>query len=118
MFVDPPHIRRYFPSLKFPQPRSTDSAQPSLTSNPQFAARNNLSDLGMLLPELCFRQPIESQDLRKCNLGPDGKRYEPMDYMTTRDWAELVSEEYPALEHILKCCVFCAFEEEADWDLV
>jgi len=35
--------------------------------------------------------------------------------MTARDWSETVCEEEPALEQIIKCCIFCAFEEKVDW---
>jgi len=82
----------------------------------RFAVRNSLSNLGILLLELCFGQAIESQDIRKCYLGADGKAHEGTNYMTARDWAEIVCDEEPALEHIIKCCVFCVFEEKADWD--
>jgi hypothetical protein len=32
--------------------------------------------------------------------------------MTALYWADMVCEEDPALEHIVKCCVFCIFEEK------
>jgi hypothetical protein len=82
----------------------------------RFSARNMLSNLGILLLELCFGGAIEEQDIWKSYLRPDGKPHQATNYMAARDWAEMVSEEDPALEHIIKCCVFCIFEEKADWE--
>jgi hypothetical protein len=79
-------------------------------------ARNSLSNLGILLLELCFGQPIESQAFRKDYLGQDGKPHNSTDYLTAVYWADMVCEEDPALEHIVKCCMFCIFEEKADWN--
>jgi hypothetical protein len=116
VFVDRPYIRHYFQSLKSARPCSTASILPKLHPHPRFVARNSLSNLGILLLKLCFSQPIESQDLRKFHLAPDGKPCDRTDYMTARDWADLVCEEDPALEHIVKCCAFCIVEEKADWN--
>jgi hypothetical protein len=113
VFVDRPYIRHSFPSLKTPQPCSSATTQTPLP--PRAMARNSLNNLGILLLELCFGQPIESQAIRKLYLGPDGKPHNATDYMTALLWADLVCEEDPALEHIVKCCVFCIFEEKADW---
>lgn len=52
----------------------------------RLAVRNSLSNLGILLLELCFGQTIETQELRKPYLGSDGKPGEYTDYMTARDW--------------------------------
>ena len=109
VFVDRPYIRHSFPSLKSCQPCS-NKEQPLLP--PGFLARNSLSNLGILLLELCFGQPIESQAFRNIYLGPDGKPHNSTDYMTALYWADMVCEEDPALEHIVKCCVFCIFEEK------
>lgn len=114
VFVDRPYIRHSFASLKSSQPCSNATTQPSLS--PGFMARNSLSNLGILLLELCFGQPIESQAIRKIYLGPDGKPHNSTDYMTALLWADMVYEEDPALEHIVKCCVFCIFEEKPDWN--
>ncbi|KAE9366234.1 hypothetical protein N431DRAFT_351599 [Stipitochalara longipes BDJ] len=114
VFVDRPYIRHSFPSLKSCQPCLNSIAQPSLP--PGFMARNSLSNLGILLLELCFGQPIENQTFRNIYLGPDGKPHNSTDYMTALYWADMVCEEDPALEHVVKCCVFCIFEEKADWN--
>jgi hypothetical protein len=41
-----------------------------------FSARNMLSNLGILLLELCFGGAIEEQDIWKSYLGPDGKPHQ------------------------------------------
>lgn len=113
VLVEQPYIRHSFSSTKTSRP---PSESPTPTPANRFAVRNSLNTLGILLLELCFGQSIEDQEIRKCYLGPDGKPHAGTDYMTARDWAEMVCEEEPALESIIKCCVFCAFEEKADWD--
>jgi hypothetical protein len=115
IFVDRPYIRHSFRSLKSAQSCSPGFVQPMLSSHPRFVARNSLSNLGIPLLDLCFGQPIETQDFRNCHLGPDGKPYDSTDYMTARDGADSVCEKDPALEHIIKCCVFCVFKEKVDW---
>ena len=30
--------------------------------------------------------------------------------------AEFIDQEEPAFEQIIKCCVFCIFDEKADWE--
>jgi hypothetical protein len=110
--VDYPYLNHLFRSNKRPQtppaPRKTGLAA-------RFAARDSLSSLGILLLELCFGETIENQHLRKRYLAQDGQSLCGTDYLTARDWAEMVSEEEPALENIIKCCIFCTFEEKADW---
>ena len=105
-----PYINHSFPSKKSPR----TSSEP-LTAGSRFADRESLSNLGILLLELCFGQPIESQEIRKRHLGSDGKPHSGTDYMTARDWTEMVFEEDPAFEHIIRCCVSCIFEEKPDW---
>jgi hypothetical protein len=109
VLIDYPYVRQSFCSVK----RAAQSLAPGQA---RFAARNSLSHLGILLLELCFGEAIEKQDIWKSYLGSDGKPHQGTDYMAARDWAELVCEEEPALEHIIKCCVFCIFEEKADWE--
>jgi hypothetical protein len=117
VFVDRPYIRHCFPSLKSSQSCSNAGRTlAQLSLRPGFMARNSLSNLGILLLELCFGQPIESQAFRKDYLGQDGKPHNSTDYLTAVYWADMVCEEDPALEHIVKCCMFCIFEEKADWN--
>jgi hypothetical protein len=110
--INHPYIEFPFKSSKIPQtasePRKTGRAA-------RFAVRDSLSSLGILLLELCFGETIESQHLRTRYLGQDGQSICGTDYLTAHDWAELVYEEELALESVIKCCVFCNFEEKADW---
>lgn len=113
IFFDYPFVRHSFPSVKSYQNPTGFTDKPPAT---RFVTRNSISNLGIILLELCFGQAIEQQKFRKAYLGPDGKPHEWTDYMTSRDWVEIVAEEDPALEPIIKCCVFCTFEEKADWE--
>lgn len=80
----------------------------------RLATRTSLDNLGILLLELCFGQPIEIQEIRKRYL-VDGKPHQGTDYMTAREWADEVWEEDPKLEPIIRSCLFCPFEEKPDW---
>jgi hypothetical protein len=73
-------------------------------------ARNNFINLGILLLHLCFGQLIESEPTREVYLGPDCKSRKAADYITAISWADLVCEEDPALEHIVKRVVCCIVE--------
>ena len=77
--------------------------------------RDSLSNLGILLLELLFNQPVESQEFRNLYLGQDGKPHEQTNYMTALHWSDMVWEEEPELESVVKCCISCIFEEKADW---
>lgn len=79
VIVEHPYIKHSFQSSK-----DVDMASSSTVD--RLAVRNSLSNLGILLLELCFGQTIETQELRKPYLGPDGKPGEYTDYMTARDW--------------------------------
>jgi len=112
VLLDQPYIQQTFPtSQNESMPRSPATSQPST-----YAARNSLTSLGILLLELCFGQPIENQDFRKSHLGADGKSHSGTNFLTAIDWAETVGDEEPALEPIIRCCIFCMFEEKADWE--
>ena len=112
VLVDDPYIVHFFPS-KGSHNTASEPLKPA--AGTRFADRESLSNLGILLLELCFGQPIESQEIRKRHLGFDGKPHSGTDYMTARDWTEMVFEEDPAFEHIIRCCVYCIFEEKPDW---
>ncbi|ESZ95287.1 hypothetical protein SBOR_4314 [Sclerotinia borealis F-4128] len=77
--------------------------------------KQSLHDLGIVLLELCFGQRIEEQAIRQ-NFLVDGKEHANTNYLTALDWADAVCEQEPALEHVIKCCMFCIFEEKANWD--
>lgn len=112
VLLEQPYISHSFTSTRYPQ-MPPDSSKTGLSA--RFATRDSLSSLGILLLELCFGETIESQHLRKSHLGQDGEPLRGTDYLTARDWTEMVYEEEPALENIIRCCVFCIFEEKADW---
>ena len=112
VLFEQPYISQSFRSTRSPQ-TPPESSKTGLSA--RFATRDSLSSLGILLLELCFGETIESQDLRKSHMGQDGQPLGGTDYLTARDWAEMVYEEEPALESIIRCCVFCTFEEKADW---
>lgn len=112
VLVEHPYIKHSFSSSKDSDP----SQPPTPQAADRLAVRNSLSNLGILLLELCFGQTIETQELRKPYLGPDGKPGEYTDYLTARDWLESLDTEEPAFEQIVKCCMFCIFDEKADWE--
>lgn len=112
VLLEQPYISHLFRSTKYPQ-TAPERSKTGLSA--RFATRDSLSSLGILLLELCFGETIESQHLRKSHLGLDGQPLGGTDYLTARDWAEMVYEEEPALESIIRRCVFCTFEEKADW---
>ncbi|RDW77567.1 hypothetical protein BP6252_05620 [Coleophoma cylindrospora] len=109
VFLEHPYIRHDFSSVGLcPKSQSTDPRD-------RFIVRNSLNGLGILLLELCFGQSIETQEVWKEHLGSDGHAHPGTRYLAARDWAELVYGEDPALQHIIKRCVLCLFEEKADW---
>jgi len=112
VLVDRPYIFHSFKPARYSQ---TARARSERGSSSRFATRDSLSSLGILLLELCFGETIESQHLRERHLGQDGQPIAGTDFLTAYDWVEMVSEEDPALENVIKCCVFCNFPEKADW---
>ncbi len=108
IIVDYPYIKHSFST----EPAA--STKPSHTIDSRFATRNSLSNLGILLLELCFGQPIEKQEIRKQYLGADGKAHQGTDFMTALAWSDMVWEEDPMLEPIIRSCLCCMFEEKPD----
>jgi hypothetical protein len=112
--ADQPYIRHAFPSSKiFPRPNPEDvSLQPTLPHS----TRNSLVDLGILLLELCFGQPIETQTHLRDPYLMDGKAHNGTDFLTARDWVYAVGEEAgEEFENAVKCCVQCHFDGKLDW---
>jgi hypothetical protein len=112
--ADQPYIRHAFPSSKiFPRPNPEDvSLQPTLPHS----TRNSLVDLGILLLELCFGQPIETQTHLRDPYLMDGKAHNGTDFLTARDWVYAVGEEAgEEFENAVKCCVQCHFVGKLDW---
>lgn len=110
--LEHPYIKHSFPSAKRCSPTQEDNVIPPPT---RFSVRNSLANLGIILLELCFDQTIESHIYWGRYL-VNGVPHEYTDYMTARDWIEIVGEQEPALEPIIRCCVLCVFEEKADWE--
>ncbi|KAH7400307.1 hypothetical protein BKA64DRAFT_599928 [Cadophora sp. MPI-SDFR-AT-0126] len=112
--LDQPYVRHCFDA---PSPQGTTSNSHSTAQSEtelRYATRTSLDNLGILLLELCFGQAIETTPIRKRYL-VDGKSHQGTDYMTARDWVEMVWEKEPKLESIIKCCLFQPFEEKSDW---
>lgn len=111
ILLDHPYIKHEFAAS------NSDLTRPCNDACNPLMARNSLSNLGILLLELCFGETIETQEkLRRPYLNRDGNANDYTDFMTARDWAEFVDQEEPDLEQIVKSCVFCNFEMKANWD--
>jgi hypothetical protein len=118
VLIEDPYICSSFSSRKN-SPRRTplNTSQEPKNQMPKsrFATRNSISQLGILLLELCFSSSISDAPMRNLYLS-NGQEHAGTDYMTALDWAEMVGEEEPGLEGVIKSCVFCVFEEKADWE--
>ncbi|KAM0310637.1 hypothetical protein ACHAO8_007936 [Botrytis cinerea] len=112
ILIDQPHLPHSFLSTKS---QSIIPVQTPNFSSPTTTVKKSLSDLGIVLLELCFGQRIEEQSIRQEFL-VDGKEHARTNYLTALEWADAVYEQEPALEHVIKCCMFCIFEEKANWD--
>ena len=114
VLADQPYVRHAFPSSKILPGPTIESEALQLTL--PHTTRNSLVDLGILLLELCFGQPIEKQtDLREQYL-MDGKAHNGTDFLTARDWVYAVGEEAgEEFENVVKCCVQCNFDGKLDW---
>ncbi|KAJ8064827.1 hypothetical protein OCU04_007135 [Sclerotinia nivalis] len=109
--IDQPYLPQSFLSTK------CQSTPPGHTPkvNSTTVVKKSLNDLGIVLLELCFGQRIEEQSIREDFL-VDGKEHANTNYLTALEWTDAVCEQEPALEHVIKCCMFCIFEEKASWD--
>ncbi|KAF7904461.1 hypothetical protein EAF00_001795 [Botryotinia globosa] len=112
ILFDQPHLPRSFFSTKC---QSIPLDQTTNLSSPITAIKKPLKDLGIILLELCFGQRIEEKSIWQDFL-VDGKEHASTNYLAALEWADAVREQEPALEHVIKCCLFCTFEEEATWD--
>jgi hypothetical protein len=116
VILEHPYVRHSFEAVNSIQPSSVSSASlPGDRFAARIATRNSLSSLGIVLLELCFGQVIEDQPRWKHHLGADGMPHDGTDYMTARDWAEMVCDQEPEFDSIIKKCVHWTFEEKADW---
>ncbi|TVY18081.1 hypothetical protein LARI1_G003501 [Lachnellula arida] len=97
VFVDEPYISHDFAAITTQPPKPSPA--------PRVLPRKTLSSLGILLLELCFGEPIESQtELRKGHLSSDGKALEGTDYLTAIEWLDKVAEEEPKMAPVIKWC--------------
>lgn len=114
MTLDHPYLRHSFPGPSTGCKPTT--IQPQSDLDFRIAARASLDNLGILLLELCFGQPIETQKLREKHL-VEGKPHQGTDMMTARDLADtnMLWEEDPMLESIVRSCLFPPFEDKPDW---
>ncbi|TGO22787.1 hypothetical protein BPAE_0155g00250 [Botrytis paeoniae] len=112
ILIDQPHLSHSFLSTRY---QSTPPGQTPNLSSSTTTVKKSLNDLGIVLLELCFGQRIEGQSIRQDFL-VDGKEHAGTNYLTALEWADAVCEQEPALEHVIKCCMFCIFEEKANWD--
>lgn len=112
--VDQPYISHSFPSVKSRNKSSGSAADEDRNNTPP---RESLSNLGILLLELCCNQAIENQtDLRKRHLSSDGQAIGGTDYLTAIDWLDTVQHELePKMLPIIKWCIFCLFEGKPNW---
>ncbi|CAG8956661.1 hypothetical protein HYFRA_00012205 [Hymenoscyphus fraxineus] len=109
--LEHPYIRHSFPSSKQGNVAQENNGNPPIT---RFATKESLANLGILLLELCFDQPVESC-ISWGNYLVNGIAHNKTDYLTAREWVDSVGGQEPDLEPIIRCCVNCSFERPADW---
>jgi hypothetical protein len=109
--AEQPYLAHSFLSTKYHKSNLESTRRANSTTN----VKKSLNDLGIILLELCFGQCIEEQLIRE-NFLVDGKEHTNTDYLTALEWAEMVQEQEPALDHVIKACMFCIFEEKPSWD--
>jgi hypothetical protein len=113
VLIEHPYISHPFLSNKAPQPSLEPANQAPCE---RMAVKSSLSNLGILLLELSFRQTIESYYMRQDYFGADGKPHQSTDYLTALAWSDKVSEEEPSLGNIIECCLKFIFPVKADWN--
>ncbi|KAK0102753.1 hypothetical protein ONS95_006351 [Cadophora gregata] len=82
--LDHPYVRHSFTPTSCPSTNTTQSE-----TELRHATRASLVNLGILLLELCFGQPIESTAIRKKHF-VNGSPHPGTDFLTARDWVENV----------------------------
>jgi hypothetical protein len=119
ILADQPYILQSFSSKKIFHPMTSDeeSTPPALFYSKRISTRSSLVQLGIVLLELCFGQPIEKQTELRSQYLMDGKAHNDTDYLTARDWIYEVGEEAgEEFEKAVKCCVLCNFDAKLDWE--
>jgi len=111
VLADQPYIYHFFPSTKLPSVTSSDAGVTPPTSG--FATRASLTNLGILLLELCFGQAIETIDHRNEFL-VDGKPHNQTDYLTAIEWISEVEQEAGLdFQNAIRCCF--GFDIKPNW---
>lgn len=114
ILAEEPYISHKFVALK---PGDSVPQEPNTTGVLPMNPRKTLPCLGILLLELCFGEAIENQQsLRKAHLSSDGKALEGTDYLCAIDWLEMVAEEEPKMEPIIRWCIFCPLNGKLNWE--
>jgi hypothetical protein len=99
------------------KPHRILSSTQETTLSKRMALRSSITELGILLLELCFGQAIEDQTRLRDKYLTDGKPHADTNYLTARDWVYEVGEEAgEEMEAAIKCCVQCNFDEILDWN--
>jgi hypothetical protein len=113
VLIDRPYMNFSFRSTK--AKTCEDSTVPTAPRSNLIAVKTSLSNLGILLLELCYWQTIESIELRKGYLEPNGQPNQFTNYMAAQEWAQLVDEEEPELAPVIRSCCSYSFPVKADW---
>jgi hypothetical protein len=112
VLIERPYMNFSFKSTK--TKTCEDFTAPTAPRSNLIAVKTSLSNLGILLLELCFWQTIESIELRKGYLEPNGQPNQFTNYMAAQEWAQLVDDEGPELAPIIRSCSY-SFPVKADW---
>lgn len=113
ILAEEPYISHKFVASK---PGDSVPPEPNTTWVLPIDPRQTLRCLGMLLLELCFGEAIENQQsLRKAHLSSDGKALDGTDYLCALAWVEMVEEEEPKMEPIIRWCISCPLNGTLNW---
>ncbi|KFY70030.1 hypothetical protein V499_09534 [Pseudogymnoascus sp. VKM F-103] len=114
ILAEEPYISHKFVASK---PGDSVPQEPNTTWVLPIDPRQTLRCLGMLLLELCFGEAIENQQsLRKAHLSSDGKALDGTDYLCALAWVEMVEEEEPKMEPIIRWCISCPLNGTLNWE--
>lgn len=106
-----PYLAPSFTPVPTATPDIETQPRPSSIDN----ARRDLEYLGILLLELCFGKAIEDCPFWMQHL-IEGLSHERTKTLAAGEWVNTVSAEAgPEMEHVIRCCLLCQFEEQPDW---
>jgi hypothetical protein len=97
--TDPEHIKLDQPFI------ARDFVSTKKRGSP--TANNSCPNLGIMLLELCFNSPFESQSYRKKHISPDGQSNPYLDLAAALEWcnSEAAEEAGPDFENAVKWCL-------------